>query len=48
MPTGIHIRRLNNTDFKPEVSERYIDSNGGMDYIMENKKNNKVTHKLNN
>ena len=28
MPTRVYVRRMSSTNFKPEVSEKYIDSYG--------------------
>ena len=47
MPTGVYVRRYSDTSFKPEISEKYIDSYVWMDYIM-HKENIKILHKLNN
>ena len=47
MPTGVYVRRLSSTNFKPEVSEKYIDSYVWMDFVMRNE-NIKILHKLNN
>ena len=47
MPTGVYVRRLTSTNFKPEVSEKYIDSYVLMDFLM-NKEKIKILHKLNN
>ena len=47
MPTGVFIRRLSCANFKPVVSERYINSYVWMDFIMENEKI-KMLHELNN
>ena len=47
MPTGVYVRRISSSNFKPEVSEKYIDSYVWMDYIMKNEKI-KILHKLNN
>ena len=47
MPTGLHIRRYADNNFKPEVSEKYIDSYVWMDYIMIDQKI-KILHKMNN
>ena len=47
MPTGLYITRHNENDFRPEVSEKYIDSYVWMDYIMMTE-NIEILHKLNN
>ena len=47
MPTGVYVRRLSSTNFKPEVSEKYIDSYVWMDFLMKKEKI-KILHKLNN
>ena len=47
MPTGVYLRRYPDNNFKPEISEKYIDSYVWMDYIML-KKNIRILHKLNN
>ena len=47
MPTGVFVRRYQQNNFRPEVSERYIDSYVGLDYLMKNNKI-KILHKLNN
>ena len=41
------VRRLSCTNFKPEVSEKYIDSYVWLDFLMKNE-NIKILHKLNN
>ena len=46
MPTGLYITRLSENEFRPEVSEKYIDSYVWMDYIMT--ENIEILHKLNN
>ena len=46
MPTGLFVRRLEENQFKPETSEKYIDSYVWMDYIMKSQKI-KIMHKLN-
>ena len=46
MPTGVYVRRLSSTNFKPEVSEKYIDSYIWRDFLMKNE-NIKILHKLN-
>ena len=46
MPTGVYVRRYPDS-FKPETSEKYIDSYVWMDYIMQ-KENIRILHKLNN
>ena len=47
MPTGVYIRRFEHSDFRPELSEKYIDSYVWMDFLMKDKKI-KILHKLNN
>ena len=47
MPTGLYITRHKENGFRPEVSERYIDSYVWMDYLMLTE-NIKILHKLNN
>ena len=47
MPTGVYVRRKFENSFRPEVSERYIDSYVWMDYLMKIQ-NIKILHKLNN
>ena len=47
MPTGVYVRRNPDNNFRPEISEKYIDSYVWMDYIMV-KENIKILHKLNN
>ena len=47
MPTGVYVRRRTSTNFKPEVSEKYLDSYVWMDFIMKKEKI-KILHKLNN
>ena len=47
MPTGVYIRRHPDNNFRPEISEKYMDSYVWMDYIMV-KENIKILHKLNN
>ena len=49
MPTGVYVRRRFENSFRPEVSEKYIDSYVWMDYVMQTSTNNiKILHKLNN
>ena len=47
MPTGVYIRRFEHNQFRPEVSEKYIDSYVWMDFLMKEQKI-KILHKLNN
>ena len=47
MPTGVYVRRHPDNNFRPEISEKYMDSYVWMDYIMV-KENIKILHKLNN
>ena len=47
MSTGVYIRRFEHSDFRPELSEKYIDSYVWMDFLMKDKKI-KILHKLNN
>ena len=47
MPTGLFVRRLEENQFKPETSEKYIDSYVWMDYLMKTNKI-KIMDKLNN
>ena len=47
MPTGVYVRRKFSNNFRPEVSEKYIDSYVWMDYIME-RDQIFIKHKLNN
>ena len=47
MPTGVYVRRKLENSFRPEVSEKYIDSYVWMDYLMKNQ-NIQILHKLNN
>ena len=47
MPTGVYVRRRSSTNFKPEVSEKYLDSYVWMDFLMKKEKI-KILHKLNN
>ena len=47
MPTGLYITQQNENEFRPEVSEKYIDSYVWMDYIMMTE-NIEIVHKLNN
>ena len=47
MPTGVYVRRKFSNNFRPEVSEKYIDSYVWMDYIME-REQIFIQHKLNN
>ena len=47
MPSGVFVRRYHQNNFKPEVSERYIDSYVWLDYLMKRDKV-KILHKLNN
>ena len=47
MPTGVYIRRNPDNNFRPEISEKHMDSYVWMDYIMV-KENIKTLHKLNN
>ena len=47
MPTGVYVRRNPDNNYRPEISEKYIDSYVWMDYIMV-KENIKILHKLNN
>ena len=47
MPTRVYVRRMSSTNFKPEVSEKYIDSYVWMDFLMKKEKI-KILHKLNN
>ena len=47
MPTGVYVRRYSDTSFKPEISEKYIDSYVWMDYIMHSE-SIKILHELNN
>ena len=47
MPTAVYVRRLSSTNFKPEVSEKYIESYVWMDFLMKKEKI-KILHKLNN
>ena len=48
MPTGVYVRRRFENSFRPEVSEKYIDSYVWMDYLMETGSSTKILHKLNN
>ena len=47
VPMGVYIRRHPDNNFRPEISEKYMDSYVWMDYIMV-KENIKILHKLNN
>ena len=47
MPTGVYVRRKSSNNFRPEVSEKYIDSYVWMDYIMDTEQIF-IQHKLNN
>ena len=47
MPTGVFVRRYQHNNFRPEVSERYIDSYVWLDFLMKSNKI-KILHKLNN
>ena len=47
MPTGVYVRRNMDNNFRPEVSERYIDSYVWLDYLS-CKEGIKIQHKLNN
>ena len=47
MPTGVYVRRKIKNSFRPEVSEKYIDSYVWMDYLMERGSSSKILHKLN-
>ena len=47
MPTGVFVRRYQHNNFRPEVSERYIDSYVLLDFLMKSNKI-KILHKLNN
>ena len=47
MPTGLYVIRKKQNNFRPEVSEKYIDSYVWMDYIMKTE-NIQILHKLNN
>ena len=46
MPTGVYARRHPDNNFRPEISEKYMDSCVWMDYIMV-KENIKILYKLN-
>ena len=46
-PTGVYTRRNPDNNFRPEISEKYMDSYVWMDYIMVKEKI-KILHKLNN
>ena len=46
MPTGVFVRRYQHNNFRPEVSERYIDSYVWLDFLMKSNKI-KILHKLN-
>ena len=47
MPTGVYIPRFKHNQFRPEVSEKYIDSYVWMYFLMKEQKI-KILHKLNN
>ena len=47
MPTGVYVRRYADNSFRPEVSEKYIDSYVWMDYLMK-EEGIVILHKLNN
>ena len=47
MPAGVYVRRLSENKFRPEVSERYIDSYVWLDYLS-CKEGIKIRPKLNN
>ena len=47
MPIGVFVRRYQHNNFRPEVSERYIDSYVWLDFLMKSNKI-KILHKLNN
>ena len=47
MPTGLYVIRPQENNFRPEVSEKYIDSYVWLDYISKTE-NVKILHKLNN
>ena len=47
MPAGVYVRRFPENNFRPEVSERYIDSYVWLDYLS-CKEGIKIRHKLNN
>ena len=47
MPTGVYVRRIADNNFRPEVSEKSIDSYVWMDCLMKENRI-KIKHKLNN
>ena len=47
MPTGVYILRFEENQFRPEVSEKYIDSYVWMDFLMKEQKI-KIMQKLYN
>ena len=47
MPTGVYVGQIADNNFRPKVSEKYIDSYVWMDHLMKENRI-KIKHKLNN